>query len=81
MEIILIIVLFGLIWGAWHFFGLRRRKKEVLSNPSEYSQRNVNFYKKLSPLRMAILSFFTALVPVAILFVVFVLLKVIEIFN
>lgn len=61
MEILTLVLLYGLIWGLYHFWGFNVTIGKVLSNPENYSSRTVNFYKKLNTVPKAILSFLVAL--------------------
>jgi hypothetical protein len=61
MELFSVILLYGVLWGAFHFWGYGKTAREVLSNPGQYSPRKVNFYKRLTFFPQAALSFLTAL--------------------
>ena len=80
MEILVIILLYGLIWGVFHFWGIDRTIGKVISNPDRYSFRKVELCKRLTFLPKVILSFLIALsVPLG-LFVILWFLKILGIF-
>lgn len=78
MEILILILLYGLIWGLYHFWGFNVTIGKVLSNPENYSSRTVRFYKKLNNVPKAILSFLVALSVPFIFVIVLWILKTIN---
>ena len=61
MDLFITILPIGILWGAFHFWGLGKRAKEVLSNPNNFPSRTVHFYEHLTFFPKALLSFFIAL--------------------
>jgi hypothetical protein len=60
-EIIVPIILYGVLWGAFHFWGYDKSVKKVLANPQNYSKFTVAFCKKLGLFPQLLVSFVTAL--------------------
>jgi len=61
MELLTMVLVVGLLWGAFQFWGYEKTAKKVLSNPEQHSPRTVNFYKRLTWFPKALLAFFTGL--------------------
>jgi hypothetical protein len=61
MELLTVVLLVGIIWGAFQFWGYDKTAKKVQSNPEQYSLRTVSFYKRLTWFPKALLAFLTGL--------------------
>jgi hypothetical protein len=61
MEIIAPIILYGILWGAFQFWGYDKSVKKVLANPKNYSKFTVALCRKLGLLPKLLVSFATAL--------------------
>jgi hypothetical protein len=68
IEIIAPIILYGILWGAFHFWGYDKSVKKVLANPQNYSKFTVALCKKLGLFPQLLVSFVTALlVPLLVI--------------
>ncbi len=68
MEIIAPIILYGILWGAFHFWGYDKSVKKVLANPQDYSRFTAALCQKLGLFPQLLVSFVTALlVPLLII--------------
>lgn len=61
IEIIVPIILYGILWGAFHFWGYDKSVEKVLANPQNYSKFTVALCKKLGLFPKLLVSFVTAL--------------------
>lgn len=65
MKTIAAVLVYGIIWGAFHFLGIETMQKKVLANQQNYSPKTVHFCQHLTSWSKALISFFVALlVPV-----------------
>ena len=70
MEAVIAILAYGVLWGAFHYWGFRKKKGQIQAHPERYSQRTVNFYCNPSPWLTAANSFLLALaVPLGVLII------------
>ena len=60
-EIIAPIILYGLVWGAYYFWGYDKDRRRVLANPEKYSKFTVTFHRKLTLFLKLLVSLVTAL--------------------
>ena len=82
MELLLVILLYGLFWGAYQFWGYNKTVNKVLSNPEKYSPRKVNFSKKLTFLPKALFSFLIALAGgIGAIILAWIVLSIISLFQ
>jgi len=61
MEIWLVVIIYVIAWGFYHFWGYDMMMNKVLTNPEKYPAYKVTFYKRLTLLPKALISFLTAL--------------------
>ena len=61
-DIIAPIILFGLGWGAFQYWGCDKKMRYVAAHPEKYSKFTVAFYRRLTRFPKMILALFTALV-------------------
>jgi len=65
MELIAPIILYGIAWGAYHFWGYDKTVRKVMANPEKYSKFTIALCKKLTLFPKILVSFITALlVPI-----------------
>jgi len=68
MELIAPVILYGMAWGAYHFWGYNKMIQKVTANPEKYSNFTIAFCKKLTLFPKILVSFVTALlVPILVI--------------
>jgi hypothetical protein len=60
-ELILPIILYGILWGAFHYWDYSKTIQKVITNPEKYSNFTILLCKRLTPFPKIIISFLTAL--------------------
>ena len=76
MKTIAAVLVYGIIWGAFHFLLIERLQRNVLANKQNYSPKTVHFCQHQTLWSKALISFFVALlVPVLVILVLEILRK------
>ena len=67
-ELILPIVLYGIAWGAYHFWGYNKIIQKAMTNPKKYSKFTILLCQRLTFFPKVVISFLTALlVPLLVI--------------
>ncbi len=67
-EIILPITLYGVLWGAFQFWGYEKSIRKVLADPKNHSKFTVGLCKRLGLFPKLLVSFATAiLIPLLVI--------------
>jgi len=70
MEILLIVLIHGIVWGAFFYPAVSCTIRAVLENPNKHSDRTVNICKRLTIMPRIVLSFLTALIAELIVWLI-----------
>lgn len=70
-ELILPIILYGILWGAFHFWGYSKTIQKVKTNPEKYSKFTILICQRLTLFPKIVISFLTAvLIPFLVIAII-----------